>query len=66
MTESAPRRLSQLATISVAELKNVGDRRRESLASIGIETIFDLLTVYPRRHVDRTRQVDLSDLTIGE
>lgn len=66
MTESAPRRLSQLATISVAELKNVGDRRREALASIGIETIFDLLTVYPRRHVDRTRQVDLSDLTIGE
>ena len=28
--------------------------------------IFDLLTWYPRRYIDRTKRVDLSDLTVGE
>jgi ATP-dependent DNA helicase RecG len=44
----------------------VGDKRAEALASLGIGNVFDLLTVYPRRYIDRTKRVDLSDLTIGE
>ncbi len=31
-----------------------------------IDSVFDLLTTYPRRYVDRTRRVDLSDLTVGD
>jgi ATP-dependent DNA helicase RecG len=31
-----------------------------------ITTVFDLLTTYPRRYVDRTKRVDLSDLNLGE
>jgi ATP-dependent DNA helicase RecG len=33
---------------------------------LGIESVFDLLTLYPRRYIDRTKRVDLSDLTVGE
>lgn len=33
---------------------------------MGIESIFDLVTFYPRKYVDRSRQVSLSDLRMGE
>ena len=66
MSPAPSRRLRQLATIQVSELRNVGERRVGALNSLGIETVFDLLTTYPRRYVDRTKRVDLSDLTIGE
>ena len=36
------------------------------MSEIGIETVFDILTYYPRRYVDRTRQVALSELAVGE
>lgn len=38
----------------------------KALSEIGIETVFDILTYYPRRYVDRTRQVALSQLVVGE
>jgi ATP-dependent DNA helicase RecG len=44
----------------------VGDKRTAALFSLGIENVFDLLTIYPRRYIDRTKRVDLSDLTVGE
>ena len=66
MSEAAPRRLRQLGEVSVTSLRHVGDKRAAALASLGIESVFDLLTVYPRRYVDRTSQVDLSDLNVGD
>ena len=66
MSEPTRRRLRQLAHINVAELRDVGERRSAALAAISISTVFDLLTTYPRRYVDRTKRVDLSDLTVGE
>ena len=36
------------------------------MGEIGITNVFDLLTWYPRRYIDRTKQVDLSDLTVGD
>jgi ATP-dependent DNA helicase RecG len=60
------RRLQQLADIDVATLRRVGEKRSGALGQMGISNVFDLLTTYPRRYVDRTRQVDLSDLTVGE
>ena len=66
MSEAAPRRLRQLGEISVGQLRRVGEKRLEALATLGIETVFDLLTVYPRRYIDRTRRAELADLTVGE
>ena len=66
MSDSAGRRLRQLGDVAVSQLRHVGEKRTEALASLGIENVFDLLTVYPRRYIDRTKRVDLSDLTVGE
>ena len=66
MSEREPRPLRQLADVGVDRLRNIGDKRRAALESMGITSVFDLLTVYPRRYVDRTRRADLSDLAIGD
>jgi ATP-dependent DNA helicase RecG len=60
------RTLGFLANIPVGELKNVGPKRGEALFDLGIETVFDLLTHYPRRYVDRTRQVAVAEMALGE
>jgi ATP-dependent DNA helicase RecG len=36
------------------------------LAELGIDSVLDLLTTYPRRYIDRTRQADVSDLRVGD
>lgn len=61
-----PLTLRELDTISVQRIRGVGTRRADALASIGIKTVFDLLTHYPKRHVDRTREVPIANLTLGE
>ncbi len=66
MSDAAQRRLRQLHDVEVAKLRHVGEKRTAALSSIGIESVFDLLTVYPRRYIDRTKRVDLSDLSVGE
>jgi len=66
MSETAPRRLRDLVDIPVDRLRNIGEKRTAALGSMGIDNIFDLLTWYPRRYIDRTKRVDLSDLTVGE
>lgn len=60
------RRLRQLAAIEVGKLRHVGPKRTEALAGLGITSVFDLVTLYPRRYIDRTRRAELSDLAIGE
>ncbi len=60
------RRLRQLNSISVAELTNVGPKRLVGLKEMGIETVLDLLTHYPRRYIDRTNQASIRDLKLGE
>jgi ATP-dependent DNA helicase RecG len=66
VSEAAPRRLRELGDVPVSQLRHVGEKRVAALHSLGIDNVFDLLTVYPRRYIDRTKQVDLSDLTVGE
>ena len=66
MSEAAPRRLRQLGDVKVDQLRNVGEKRAAALQAMGIANVFDLLTFYPRRYIDRTKRVDLSDLSIGE
>ena len=60
------RRLAQLADLPVTELKGVTPKRAEALASLGIRTVLDVLTNYPRRYVDRTNQVAIGDVVLGE
>jgi len=66
VSETAPRRLRQLGDVPVSQLRHIGEKRQAALATLGIDNVFDLLTVYPRRYIDRTKRVDLSDLTVGE
>ncbi len=60
------RTLAQLAEVNVERVRRVGVKRAESLASVGIETVADLLMHYPRRYVDRTRQSEVAELHVGE
>ncbi|MGQ0744143.1 MAG: ATP-dependent DNA helicase RecG [Acidimicrobiales bacterium] len=62
----AGRRLAQLARIGVAELAGIGPKRAAALAEAGVETVADLISLYPRRYVDRTRQASVADLEPGQ
>ncbi len=67
MTEQPTgRKLGQLERIDVGALKGVGARKRSALKMMGIETVLDLLTLYPRRYADRTRAVAISELVAGD
>ncbi len=58
--------LQWFAEQPVTRLNGVGDKKAEALGKLGIETLFDLLTYYPRRWLDRTRQVSIDDIVLGE
>jgi ATP-dependent DNA helicase RecG len=58
--------LQRLAEIPVREVKRVGEKRAEALAVLDIRTVLDLITHYPRRYIDRSRQADVAGMTIGE
>jgi ATP-dependent DNA helicase RecG len=62
---SDPITLRELAEIDVSRLRGVGERKRQALSSVGIDTVLDLLTTYPRRWVDRTNEARISDLEPG-
>ena len=66
MSDVTEKTLRELGEISVSRLGHIGEKRTAALESLGITNVFDLLTVYPRRYVDRTRQLDLSDLNVGD
>ncbi len=67
-TDGAPvgRMLSALAKIPVQEVRKVGDKRAEALSALDITTVLDLITHYPRRYIDRTRQADVAGMRMGE
>ena len=60
-----PLTLRQLDAIDVGRLNGVGSQRRKALRDVGVETVFDLLTYYPRRYVDRTAQAPISEAEVG-
>jgi ATP-dependent DNA helicase RecG len=61
-----PITLGELATWPVTRLNGVGDRKAEGLATLGVTSMLDLLTYYPRRYVDRTHEARVRDLVVGE
>jgi ATP-dependent DNA helicase RecG len=60
------RSLRALRDIPVSRVSQIGDKRAKALGALGIESVLDLLTHYPRRYVDRTRQAALAELQVGE
>ena len=54
-----------LAQIDVERIKGVGDKRRAALHEVGVETVLDLLTTYPRRWIDRSNEARVGDLVPG-
>lgn len=63
---AAPRTLTRLSSIPVTELHGVGPKRKEALQQVGVESVLDLLMYYPRRYIDRTSQVTISELVVGQ
>ncbi len=64
MTE--PITLPELASMDVRALKGVGPKKLQGLHSLGIDDLHALLTYYPRRYVDRTREARVCDLVPGD
>ena len=60
------RRLQQLADLPVTVLRGVGPTVAADLAELGISTVFDLVTHYPRRYIDGTRMRTVDRLVEGE
>jgi ATP-dependent DNA helicase RecG len=58
--------LRALAERPVTDLSGVGPTKAAALEEMGITTVLDLVTHYPRRYIDRTQQVAVKDLKVGE
>jgi len=50
---------------SVQYLKGIGDKRAELLRKIGIVSVYDLLTFFPRKYLDRKRIDRIANLRLG-
>lgn len=61
-----PITLGELADWPVTRLHGVGGKKAEGLAAVGVTSLLDLLTHYPRRYVDRSREARVRDLTVGD
>ncbi len=58
--------LGRLSRLSVTELRGVGEKKATALANAEIDSLLDLLTHYPRRYLDRTREAPIAELAEGE
>ena len=59
------RTLHSLSAIEVGVLKGVGVKTVTALEKVGVRSIFDLVTYYPRRHVDRTNVATIDEVVPG-
>ena len=62
----APLTLSDLSAIPIDRLCGVGEARRRALSAVGVDDVLDLLTTYPRRWIDRSRERRIIDLEVGD
>jgi len=60
------KRLRELSELDVTVLTGVGPEKAKALAQIGVESIFDLVTHYPRRYIDKTKQTSIRELRVDE
>lgn len=64
--ERGPITLAELDAMDVARLSGVGPKKLRGLHTLGIHSLRALLTHYPRRYVDRSKEANISELAIGE
>ena len=64
--DAQPLTLADLDRLPVTRLKGVGEKKAEALTAIEITSVLDLLTHYPRRYIDRTREASIAGLEPGE
>ena len=57
--------MRDLDAIDVERLTGVGPKRKAALNQVGIRSVADLLTYYPRRYIDRSRETRLADIEPG-
>ncbi len=50
----------------LSELRGIGPKRYEALKQIGLLTVYDLLTYYPRSYEDRRLLTPIAKLVVGE
>ncbi len=65
-SSTSPLTLRDLASLPTSRLKGVGAKKQEALQSVGIETVLDILSHYPRRYIDRTKEAKIGTLQAGE
>ena len=58
--------LGRLAELEVEALNGVGPKKAKALAKADIANLLDLLTYYPRKYLDRTKEAKIVDLFEGE
>ncbi|MCB9771293.1 MAG: ATP-dependent DNA helicase RecG [Candidatus Omnitrophica bacterium] len=58
--------MSKLTQTSVQFLKGVGPARKKILENLGVQSVEDLLYLFPRRYEDRSKMTLLSQVKIGE
>ena len=66
MSDTAPLTFADLDQLEVTRLKGVGERKAAGLEQVGVRTVFDLITYYPRRYIDRSHSAEIGSLALGE
>jgi ATP-dependent DNA helicase RecG len=64
--DESGRSLSYLTTVPVENVKGLAGTRGKALHKAGVTSVAHLLLQTPRRYVDRSKQVALSDIAVGE
>ncbi len=55
-----------LSEMSIQYIKGVGPARKKLFANLGVETVEDLLYLFPRRYEDRTQMIPIAQVKLGE
>ena len=58
--------LKELENRALTDLHGVGEQTSASLKKVGINTILDLISYYPRRYIDRSKEATVDSLQSGE
>jgi len=65
--DTRPWSLADLAEreVATAKLKGAGPKKLAAMGHLDITSLYDLLTHYPRRYIDRTKEATIADLEEG-
>ena len=51
---------------TIDKVKGVGPKKAQALKKLGISTLYDLLTYYPRAYIDQSHRTPFAELRAGE